>query len=70
MHYLPELGQLSHYEAAGSRWPSKPSWLMSWVAGSWKVQLPSTPEPLWRKEAGRHAQCDTSGGRMSFSSRS
>jgi transposase len=35
---------------------------MSWVTGSWKVHLPSEPEPLWRKGAGRHVQCDTSGG--------
>src|SRR5258706_3074760 len=37
-------------------------WLMSWITGSWKVQLTSEPEPLWRKGAGRHAWCDISGG--------
>jgi hypothetical protein len=35
----PELRQISHYEAAGSWWPPEPCWLVSWVTGSWKVQL-------------------------------
>src|SRR5512132_3343087 len=53
----------SHYEAAGSLVTVRACyWLMSWVIGSWKAQLPSKPEPLWRKGAGRHAQCDISGG--------
>jgi hypothetical protein len=30
-------------------------WLMSWLTGSWKVELPSEPEPLWRKGADSHA---------------
>src|SRR6266699_3818915 len=38
------------------------SWLMSWVTGSWKVQLPSKPEPQWRKGAGRHVRCEISAG--------
>lgn len=57
----PQAKRLSHpvsisqYEAAGSLVTVSACWLMSWVAGSWKVQLPSSPEPLWRKGAGRHA---------------
>jgi hypothetical protein len=48
--------EISHYEAAGSLVTVRACyWLMSWVAGSWKVQLPSWPEPLWREGAGRHA---------------
>jgi hypothetical protein len=35
---------------------------MSWVAGCWKVQLPSSPVPLWWKGAGRNVLCVISGG--------
>lgn len=31
-------------------------WLMSWVAGGWKVQLPGTSVPLWRKGAAPFAR--------------
>jgi hypothetical protein len=39
----------SSIKAAGSLVTVKAFWLMSWVTGSWKVQLPSEPQPQWRK---------------------